>query len=32
MLVIHVGEAVEGRLSHNSADASIGQWSTTGNE
>lgn len=32
MLVIHLGEAVEGRLSHNSADASMGQCSTIGNE
>lgn len=32
MLVIHLGEAVEERLSHNSADASMGQWSTIGKE
>lgn len=30
LLVIHVGEAVERRLSLNSA--SMGQWSTIGNE
>lgn len=32
LLVIHAGEAVERRLSLNSADASMGQWSTMGNE
>lgn len=32
LLVICGGEGVAGRLSRNSADASLGQWSTMGNE